>query len=414
MQINKQRIKNGRKEEHARCIGENTITRRGFLRASVDACAAAVCASAAFSLCGFTAGDRQRAESSVFRNRAPKTLWKWSREAYHYRKTGRNVTCLVCPNECTLRPGDRSICRNKVYHDGKLYTLAYGNPCAVHIDPMEKKPLFHFYPSTPVFSIATAGCNFRCLNCQNWSISQSSPEETKNYDLPPEEVVRNAVSSGCRAIAYTYSEPTSFYEYMFDTARLAREQGIRNVWVTNGYINEKPLKDLCKYIDAANIDLKSFNEGIYSKLNAGRLKPVLNTIETCRDEGVWFEITNLVIPGWTDDPDMIARMCEWLCERGFDEYPLHFSRFFPMHKLTHLPPTPIETLREAGRIAMQEGMKYVYLGNVPEAGAQDTLCPRCGEVVVKREGYVVTRYEITQDGTCRFCGEPIAGVWENG
>lgn len=392
------------------------LTRRSFLRASAGAVATAGAALAGifFVLCGFTGKNRQRAESSVFRNRAPKKLWKWSREAYHYRKTGRNVTCLVCPNDCTLRPGDRSICRNKVYHDGKLFTLAYGNPCAVHVDPIEKKPLFHFYPSTPVFSVATAGCNLRCLNCQNWSISQSFPEETKHYDLFPDGVVKAAISSGCRSIAYTYSEPTAFYEYMYDTARLAVERGLRNVWVTNGYINEGPLKALCRHLDAANIDLKSFDEGTYSRLNAGRLRPVLDTLETCREEGVWIEITNLVIPGWTDDPDMIARMCEWLCKRGFEGCPLHFSRFFPMHRLTHLPPTPVETLREARLIATREGMKYVYLGNVPESGVQDTLCPRCGAVVVKREGYVVTRYEITEDGVCSFCGEPIRGVWENG
>ncbi|HUT66413.1 MAG TPA: AmmeMemoRadiSam system radical SAM enzyme, partial [Spirochaetota bacterium] len=266
-------------------VSEKRISRREFIRL-------ALAGVAAMSLFGFTKKKGLRAQSSVFKGRAPKTLWKWSREGYHYDKLGRNVQCHVCPNECILRPGDRSICRNKVYHEGKLYTLAYGNPCAVHVDPMEKKPLFHFLPATPVFSVATAGCNLRCLNCQNWSISQSQPEETTNYDLPPGAVVEAAQQSGCVSIAYTYSEPTAFYEYMYDTAQIARERGMKNVWVTNGYINEEALRDLCRYIDAANIDLKSFKEEIYSRLNAGQLRPVLNTLRICREENVWFEITN--------------------------------------------------------------------------------------------------------------------------
>jgi len=363
------------------------------------------------SLFGFTKKKGLRAQSSVFKGRAPKTLWKWSREGYHYDKLGRNVQCHVCPNECILRPGDRSICRNKVYHEGKLYTLAYGNPCAVHVDPMEKKPLFHFLPATPIFSVATAGCNLRCLNCQNWSISQSQPEETKNYDLPPQAAVEAAQESGCVSIAYTYSEPTAYYEYMYDTAQIAHERGMKNVWVTNGYINEDALRDLCRYIDAANIDLKSFREDIYSRLNAGQLRPVLNSLRICREENVWFEITNLVIPGWTDDMKMIGEMCEWLVDEGFEEYPLHFSRFFPMHKLAHLHPTPVDTLMEARRTALDRGMKYVYIGNVPEADVQNTYCPGCGEIAVGRRGYVITQYNIIDRGLCRFCGETISGIW---
>lgn len=389
------------KDEHS--LGRR-ISRREFIRSSIAG-------AAAIGLFGFTRKKGQRAESSVFHNKAPRVLWKWSREAYHYIKVGRNVQCRVCPNECTLRPGDRSICRNKVYYEGKLYTLAYGNPCAVHIDPIEKKPLFHFLPATPIFSIATAGCNLRCLNCQNWSISQAQPEETKNYDLPPGKVIEAAAGSGCVSIAYTYSEPTAFYEYMYDTARLAHARGIRNVWVTNGYINEEPLRDLCGVLDAANIDLKSFKEEIYSRLNAGRLQPVLNTLETCKEEGVWFEITNLVVPGWTDDLVMIRKMCGWLVDHGFAEYPLHFSRFHPMHRLTHLPPTPVDTLLEARRVALKAGMHYVYVGNVPGTDAQNTYCPKCGELLVGRMGYVITQYNIVDRGLCKFCGERISGVW---
>ena len=185
-------------------------------------------------------------------------LWKWSKEAYHYIKFGDAVRCQLCPNRCLIKEGERSFCRVKTNKNGKLYTLAYGNPCAIHIDPIEKKPLFHFLPGTKAFSIATAGCNFRCLNCQNWTISQFRPEDTKNYDLMPNQVVDNALKYNCETIAYTYSEPVAFYEYMYDTAKLASEHNIKNLWITNGYINTKPLKDLCNYIDAANVDLKSF------------------------------------------------------------------------------------------------------------------------------------------------------------
>jgi pyruvate formate lyase activating enzyme len=383
---------------------EKKLSRRDFLKLSLVG-------AAGFGLFGFTRRKEQKAESSVFRNKAPKRLWKWSKEGYHYVKIGRNVQCQVCPNMCTLRPGDRSICRNKVYFEGKLYTLAYGNPCAVHIDPIEKKPLYHFLPASSIFSIATAGCNFRCLNCQNWTISQSQPEETQNYDLMPDQVVSAAVQRECISIAYTYSEPTAFYEYMYDTARLASGIGLKNVWVTNGYINEEPLRELCKYIDAANIDLKSFKEEIYCNLNAGQLKPILNTLKVCKEENLWFEITNLVVPGWTDDLDMIRRMCNWLVKEGFEDHPLHFSRFFPMHKLTHMPPTPVKTLYEARSIAIDAGMKYVYIGNVPEAAdAQNTYCPRCGKIVVGRTGYFITQYNIKGDA-CGFCGEPISGIW---
>jgi len=379
------------------------MNRREFLQLSLAGIAG-------LSLCSFTRKKGKKTKSSVFKNKAPDKLSEWSKEGYHYVKLGNNVQCHVCPNRCILEPGDRSICRNKINFNGKLYTLAYGNPCAVHIDPIEKKPLFHFLPSTPIFSIATAGCNFRCLNCQNWSISQSQPEDTANIDLMPEKVVEAAVKNNCTSIAYTYSEPTAFYEYMYDTSRLASQKGLKNVWVTNGYMNDEALRDLCKYLDAANVDLKSFKEEIYNKLNAGHLKPILNTLEICRQENVWFEITNLVVPGWTDDLIMIEKMCNWLVKNNFDGYPLHFSRFFPMYKLAHLPPTPVATLNKAREIALNAGMKYVYIGNVPGTDAQNTYCPNCGKIVVERKGYMITQFNIKGD-ECKFCGERINGVW---
>ncbi|MBW2989358.1 AmmeMemoRadiSam system radical SAM enzyme [Candidatus Woesearchaeota archaeon] len=352
--------------------------------------------------------------SRPFRGGAPDSLWKWSREAYHYTKHGMNVQCNVCPNRCSLEPGDRSICRNKVNIGGKLYTVAYGNPCSAHVDPIEKKPLFHFLPSSSIFSIATSGCSFRCLNCQNWTISQFQPEETKNYDMMPPDVVRLALENKTSSIAYTYSEPTTFYEYMHDTSALAKKQGLKNVWVTNGYINEKPLRELCRVIDAANIDLKSFDEKTYNKLNSGSLKPVLSSLKTAKEENIWVEITNLVIPSWTDDIGMIRDMASWLHKNGFDDCPLHFSRFHPQYKLAHLPPTPAAKLDEARKTAMEEGLKFVYIGNVPGSKAESTYCPRCGKTVIGRRGYTITENNLENNlkhGVCRFCGEKIAGIW---
>jgi len=363
----------------------------------------------------FASAGKSRRLTSVFKGGAPKTLWKWSREGMHYLKLGRNVNCKVCPNDCILAPGDRSVCRVKVNMDGTLYTLAYGNPCSVNADPIEKKPLLHFLPASWSFSLATAGCNLRCLNCQNWEISQSRPEETVNFDLPPKRVVELAKRSGCSSIAYTYSEPTAFYEYMFDTATLAHAEGLKNIWITNGYINRAPLEQLCTVIDAANVDLKSYDEKIYNRLNAGHLEPVLNTLRTLRDKGVWFEVTTLLVPTYLDDMGMIARMCRWLVKELGPDHPLHFSRFYPQHKLRHLPPTPVSTLRRAREVALEAGLHYVYVGNVAVdevPNSLNTYCPGCGKLLVERRGYLVAHNEIV-GGACPDCGRAITGVWEN-
>lgn len=340
-----------------------------------------------------------------------KRLWKWSKETYFYTVTPKGVKCGICPNECTLNPGEESDCHNRIVVDDKLYSIAYGNPCAIHIDPIEKKPLFHFHPQSTAFSIATAGCNFACLNCQNWEISQRSPKDTKNYDLMPDKVVETCIGHNCSTIAFTYSEPTSFYEYMFDTAVLAHEQNIRTVWVSNGYMNPKPLQKLMPYLDAANIDLKAFDETIHLKLTGGKLQPVLDTLLTLKENNVWLEITNLVVPSWTDDYKMIRNMCKWLVTNGLDDYPLHFSRFSPLYKLTQLPATPLNTLIRARDIAQEEGCKYVYIGNVPGKGFEDTHCPECHKTVIERRGYAILNNYI-KNGKCGFCGATINGVWD--
>ena len=278
------------------------------------------------------------------------------KEARHYLKLGRNVQCKVCPNNCLLKPGDRSHCRNKVNRDGALYTLVYGNPCTFHVDPVEKKPLFHFLPGTLSFSLATSGCVFRCLNCQNWEISQKKPEETKDprgeelrlqpplpsgitleqmarLSLFPEDVVAVAEALGCPSISYTYSEPTAFYEYTQDTCKAARGRKLKNIVVTCGSIEERPARDLYQFADAAHVDLKGFDEAIYKKLNAGKLSAILATIKTLNDLGVWFEIINLIVPTYTDNLDAIRRMCGWIVKELGPDRPLHFSRFHPAHKL---------------------------------------------------------------------------------
>ena len=335
---------------------------------------------------------------------------KWSKEALFYEQTNAGLKCLKCPNECVLGLNETGICRNRVNYEGKLYSIAYGNPCAVHVDPIEKKPLFHFLPSTRAFSIAAAGCNLRCLNCQNFQISQVSPRDTDNYDLMPQAVVDQCLENHCASIAYTYSEPTTFYEYTLDTSIHAHEQKIKNVLKSSGYVNEQPLRKLAKHLDAANIDLKSFEDSIYRNLSQGRLAPILKTLTILKEEGVWLEITNLVIPSWTDDLDMIKRMCDWLCAHGLSDSPLHFSRFIPLYRLPQLPVTPLSTLEKARDIALRAGVKFVYLGNIPGHEAENTYCPKCRKMIVERRGFTILANYIVGN-KCSFCHEPIPGIW---
>jgi pyruvate formate lyase activating enzyme len=285
----------------------------------------------------------------------------------------------------------------------------YGKPCAVHVDPIEKKPFSHFLPGTTAFSIATAGCVLSCKFCQNWQISQARPEDTDTYDLPPDEVVRKAMFYECRSISYTYTEPTVFYEYMYDTAVIAKKYGIKNTMHSCGYINEKPLRKLSKYMNAANIDLKGFTEDFYNRICNGSLKPVLNSLVVLKQEGVWLEITNLVLPTLNDDMKTIREMCKWIKKNLGVDTPIHFSRFYPHYKLDNLPPTPLETITEARKTAMDVGLKYVYIGNIRHEG-ENTYCPKCKKMLIEREGYFVKQNNIA-NGKCKFCSTSIAGVW---
>ena len=335
-----------------------------------------------------------------------------TKEAMFYKKLDENsIQCRLCPRNCILKNGMRGFCRAREPKGGKHYTLVYGNPTAVHIDPIEKKPFFHFLPATSVFSIATAGCNFRCKNCQNWQISQSTPEETYNQYLPPEAVVEAAIKSKCPAISYTYTEPTVFYEYMYDTAKIAKARGIRNVYHSNGSINPEPAEELSLYLDAANIDLKGFTQEFYSKLPEGDLETVLNTIKILRKNRVHIEITNLIVPSFSDDMKTIRNMCRWIRDEVGKDTPLHLSRFYPTYKLNNLSPTPIKTLEEARKAAMEEGLQYVYIGNVAGHEGENTYCPRDGKILIRRIGYQILENNIV-NGKCKFCGLDIPGVWD--
>jgi pyruvate formate lyase activating enzyme len=294
-----------------------------------------------------------------------------------------------------------------------LKTLVYGKPCAVHVDPMEKKPLFHFMPGTPIYSVATAGCNLHCKYCQNWGISQSPPEDTRNVDLDPERTVAEALALGCRSIAYTYSEPIVFFEYTIDTARLAREEGLRNVSVTAGYIEEKPLRELCEVTDAANVDFKAITEDFYREVCGGHIEPVQRTLKIMQEMGVWLEVTNLVVPTLNDSPEMIKGLIDWMLKNIGADVPLHFSRFTPTYRLANLPPTSTETLTYARNTALSAGIRFPYVGNVPGHDGNNTYCPGCGKLLVGRFGFLITEYNIL-DGKCAGCGETIPGVWERG
>jgi pyruvate formate lyase activating enzyme len=306
--------------------------------------------------------------------------------------------------------GQRGFCRVRENRGGKYYSLVYGNPCAVHVDPVEKKPFYHLLPTSTSFSIATAGCNFRCKFCQNWEISQTTPDETYNLEFPPEKVVASAKRAGSRTIAYTYVEPTIFFEYMLDTARMAKKEGILNVYHSNGFINPAPLKEICQFLDAANIDLKGFTEEYYSGMSEGRLAPVLQTLKTLRKEGVHLEITNLVVPTQNDSVETVRQMCVWIKSELGADTPLHFSRFYPLYKLRNLPPTPVSTLEKNRQIAMEAGLEYVYIGNVPGHEGERTFCPRCKKLLIFRQGYSIGEVNVLK-GKCKFCGKPIAGIW---
>ena len=334
------------------------------------------------------------------------------KEALYWLDAGEGkVQCFLCPRRCLISLNQRGFCRARKNIKGKLYCLTYGQPVAIHTDPIEKKPLFHVYPGTKSFSIATAGCNLRCKFCQNWEISQLDPETVKVAFVSPQEIVNGAIGSGAKTIAFTYTEPTIFYEYMLDIAKLAKQKGIACVMHSSGFINEEPLRQLAKYLTAVNIDLKGFSDKYYSSFCEGNLTSVLGSLKVLKEEKVWIEITNLVIPSANDSDAEISQLCLWIKDNLGPDTPVHFSRFFPMYKLVDLSPTPLKTLIRAKEIARATGLYYVYIGNVPQNAEEDTICPVCDKLLIKRVGYAILENNIIK-GKCKFCGVKISGRWD--
>ena len=335
------------------------------------------------------------------------------KEAMFYEKLeGELVQCHLCSHHCRVSEGKRGICGVRENVGGTLYSLVYGKLIASAVDPIEKKPLFHFLPRSRAYSVATVGCNFRCLNCQNYDISQMPKPQRpiSGEDLAPEEIVKAAKHYGCESIAYTYTEPTIFFEYAYETAKLASKEGIKNIFVTNGYITEEALRTLAPYLDASNIDLKSFSDEFYREVCGARLKPVLDAIRLHRELGVWIEITTLVIPSLNDSGENFQKIANFI--KDLDEgIPWHVTRFFPAYKLLDLPPTPLEILERAREIGLDAGLKYVYQGNIPGEG-ETTFCPSCGRLIVGRLGYNLTQNNL-QDSRCPYCRARIEGVWRN-
>ncbi|MGE4558344.1 MAG: AmmeMemoRadiSam system radical SAM enzyme [Desulfovibrionaceae bacterium] len=329
---------------------------------------------------------------------------------YYEPLAGGGVRCTLCPHGCELGGGDRGACGVRMNQGGTLMSLAHANPCAVNVDPIEKKPFFHVAPGTGSFSLATAGCNLHCKFCQNWEISQAEPEQTLNYDLPAKTAVEIATAYGCKSVASTYVEPTIFIEYMLELGRRAKRAGLLNVMHSCGFVNEKPLSDLCKVLDAACIDLKGFTEEYYKTMTGGGLQPVLDSIKRLKAHGVFTELVTLVVPGRNDAPDETKAMAHWIASELSPGVPLHLTRFYPRYKLKSLPPTPVETLLRLRETARSEGLEFVYVGNVPSAEAENTSCPQCGALLIKRRGYS-TRIVDLKDGRCGRCGREIPGVF---
>ena len=338
------------------------------------------------------------------------------REANLYETLADNkVRCNLCVHHCVIANGKKGVCQVRENRGGMLFTLVYGQTVAQYIDPIEKKPLFHFFPGSSAYSIATRGCNFRCRWCQNWNISQLPHEQhlISGHRATPQQIVTAAQNNGCRSIAYTYTEPTIFFEYAYDTAQLAHAAGINNIFVTNGYMTSEMLEAFHPYLDAANVDLKAFRNETYHRFVGASLNPVLDSMKVMKRLGIWLEVTTLVIPGINDDPAELKDAARFVAQELGTDTPWHISRFFPAYKMMDLLPTPIAMLHRAKEIGLEEGLKYVYPGSVLDNGSQDTLCHECGRVLIRRRGFIVSHNRV-KDGRCPYCDEPVAGIGMTG
>jgi pyruvate formate lyase activating enzyme len=339
-------------------------------------------------------------EESIFR-----------REASYYEKLPElKVECRLCPRRCSVDDAERGYCGVRENWEGTYYTLVYGRACTYHLDPVEKKPLFHFLPGSAAFSVSTAGCNVECKFCQNWQLSQSRPEALPSYPLPPKVLLAEADRAGAQVVAFTYAEPVVCAEYMRDTAAAGKGGRLRTVMISNGYIEAEPMEELAAVLDGVKIDLKAFRDSFYRELVNGKLQPVLDTLVLLARKGVWFEIVYLMVTGKNDEPQEIREMSRWIASELGPEVPVHFTRFHPTYKLKNLPPTPLPVLERAREIALEEGLSFVYLGNVPGHAGESTYCPGCRSVLIRRVGYR-TKIEGLRQGKCDACGRTIPGVW---
>lgn len=368
------------------------MKRREFLKTGATGCAVTTGAL----IVGRRAGAEQATTGVRARN--------WQR-----LDQGR-VRCDLCPRRCELGDRERGYCGVRRNADGVLYTLVHSRPCTVRSDPIEKKPLFHFFPGSDAFSLATAGCNFACEFCQNWRISQFRPDQVRSIDLPPRAVVDQARAAGARSIAFTYSEPVVFHEYVHDTSVIARAQGLGRVMISNGFINPGPMGQLLDVLDGVKIDLKSFRDTFYRQLCDGELRPVLSTLRLIRRRGVWLEIVVLVIPTHNDSDNEMRAMARWIVRELGPDVPLHLTRFHPTYQLTNLPRTSVTTIERLRRVARAEGLRYVYLGNVPSHPAENTRCHSCNHLLIERDGFRI-RSNTIQDGQCPRCQTSIPGHW---
>jgi pyruvate formate lyase activating enzyme len=335
-----------------------------------------------------------------------------SKEAMFYKRLdGETVQCHLCPRECVIPNGKRGFCRNRENREGVLYTLVYGRPAIVDVGPIEKAPLYHFIPGHFRLCLTCASCNLRCNHCQNWHLSQSNSDDLYCYAYTPEEIVQQVKKHGLNSISFTYTEPTVYYEYLYDISSIAKQIGIKTSIVSNGYINREPLLKLLTVMDAVKIDLKGFSEEFYKEVCSATLKPVLDSLLTVKKENVWLEIVNLVIPTLNDNSKMIDEMCQWIKENLGVDTPIHFTRFHPDYKLTHLSPTPVSTLESAYEIAKKNGLRYVYIGNVPGHIYNSTYCPSCNRKVIQRNHFEIIEMNMV-NGRCKFCTALIEGKWK--
>ncbi len=329
------------------------------------------------------------------------------KEAILYQEVGKALNCKICERRCVILPDKTGFCQMRENKDGKIFSLNYAAASSVAVDPIEKKPLFHFYPGSLVFSLGSVGCNFRCKHCQNWGISQAELENIPTRDMLPEDAIRLTKEYGCKSIAWTYNEPTMWFEYTLDSAKIARKEDVKTVYVTNGYQTEESFNEIRPYLDAANIDLKGMSEKFYKDLCDARLSPVLETIIRMYDARIHIEITNLMIPGYNDSDEDIKALVEFMVNEVGVEVPLHFTRFYPQYLMQDLPPTEVKYLEKAHQIAKDAGMKYVYLGNISTGTGENTYCPGCGELLIKRDGFQVVNDNLLKEKKCPKCGEKI-------